>query len=300
MDPICHTLIGATMSLAGFRYRSRVATPLLVLAANAPDIDIVAAAVGRNLEWRRGLTHGIPALVVWPFVLAGLAAWWERRQGRPAAFGWLVLMSAAGVWSHPALDYLNNYGLRWLMPLVDRWYYGDTLFIVDPWLYLILGAGTVVGFRAWREGRRAPHRPAGIALAGALIYIGLMMAGTQRGRHLVARQTGTEAGSSGLMVAPVPADPTARSYVLDAGDRYRAGRVSLVTGQVTESGSLAKGAGLAAALDRARRSRAGAAFAHWSRLPALSPDAARIYDLRYTDGSVPSWAAFELTPAPTP
>ena len=41
--------------------------------------------------------------------------------------------------THPALDWLNNYGMRWLMPFDGRWFYGDALFIIDPWVWLVLG-----------------------------------------------------------------------------------------------------------------------------------------------------------------
>jgi inner membrane protein len=43
------------------------------------------------------------------------------------------------VLSHPTLDWLNNYGMRWLMPFDGRWFYGDALFIIDPWVWLVLG-----------------------------------------------------------------------------------------------------------------------------------------------------------------
>jgi len=33
---------------------------------------------------------------------------------------------------HPTLDWLNTYGMRWLMPFSGRWFYGDAVFIVDP------------------------------------------------------------------------------------------------------------------------------------------------------------------------
>jgi inner membrane protein len=35
--------------------------------------------------------------------------------------------------------------MRWLSPFSDRWTYGDTLFIVDPWLWLLLGGGLFLG-----------------------------------------------------------------------------------------------------------------------------------------------------------
>src|ERR671919_620239 len=49
--------------------------------------------------------------------------------------------TAVAVLSHPLLDWLNTYGMRWLMPFRGVWSYGDTLFIVDPWLWLALSIG---------------------------------------------------------------------------------------------------------------------------------------------------------------
>jgi inner membrane protein len=49
------------------------------------------------------------------------------------------------VLTHPALDWLNNYGMRWLMPFDGRWFYGDALFIVDPWVWLVLGGVVFLG-----------------------------------------------------------------------------------------------------------------------------------------------------------
>ena len=37
------------------------------------------------------------------------------------------------------MDVLNSYGVRLLMPFSGRWFYGDALYIVDPWLYLAAG-----------------------------------------------------------------------------------------------------------------------------------------------------------------
>ena len=54
--------------------------------------------------------------------------------------------------SHPFLDWLNNYGVRLLMPFSDRWFYGDTLFIVDPWLWLILGGGVMLAWTSHTRG----------------------------------------------------------------------------------------------------------------------------------------------------
>ena len=70
MDPICHTLVGAALSKSGLDRRTPRAMAVLVFAANAPDVDIVATLFGQNLGWRRGVTHGVPALVIWPLLIA--------------------------------------------------------------------------------------------------------------------------------------------------------------------------------------------------------------------------------------
>ena len=158
MDPIAHTLVGAAAAQTGLGRRSAYATAALVIGANLPDIDGVATFLGgdSSLYWRRGWTHGILALVLLPLLLTALLvvwswAWsraWSRAFGRPPPRPRVLLgLSYLAVWSHPSLDWLNTYGVRWLMPFDGTWFYGDTLFVVDSWFWLIL-AGAVFLFRS--------------------------------------------------------------------------------------------------------------------------------------------------------
>ncbi|TVR32509.1 MAG: metal-dependent hydrolase [Balneolaceae bacterium] len=158
MDPIAHTLFGATMAEAGLKRKTALATATLLIGANIPDIDGLAMLVSSDygLWFRRGWTHGILALLIWPFLLTGLMIGVDRliekrmrrrnrmRQGPPMRPVMLLGIAFLGVWSHPLLDYLNTYGVRLLMPFSDTWFYGDTLFIVDPWFWLLAGAGVVL------------------------------------------------------------------------------------------------------------------------------------------------------------
>src|SRR4029078_9230702 len=41
--------------------------------------------------------------------------------------------------THPLLDWTNNYGVRPLLPWSGRWFYGDLVYIVDPYIWLLLG-----------------------------------------------------------------------------------------------------------------------------------------------------------------
>jgi inner membrane protein len=166
MDPIAHTLFGATMAEAGLKQKTALATATLVIGANIPDLDALAMFVSNDfgLYFRRGLTHGIVALLAWPFLLAGAMSGIDRllqkrktaRRGPPLNRSWLLGCAFLGVWSHPLLDWLNTYGVRLLMPFNDTWFYGDTLFIIDPWLWLLTGAAVVLarseswkGISAW-------------------------------------------------------------------------------------------------------------------------------------------------------
>lgn len=151
MDPLAHTLFGAGLAEAGFRRISRYATATLVIGANAPDIDAIAALWGEDtaLLLRRGWTHGVLSLAVLPWIIVGgmvLVQRFGRRRtaGPPLRFWPLLGLAYVGVLSHPLLDWMNTYGVRVLMPFDGRWFYGDALFIVDPWLWLLAGAGVVL------------------------------------------------------------------------------------------------------------------------------------------------------------
>ena len=149
MDPIAHTLFGAGLAEAGFKRRSRLATPTLIIGANLPDIDGIASALGRDasLWWRRGWTHGVLALVVLPVLLTLFMRWYARRRprdGPPFKPRQILLLAYIGVLSHSLLDWMNTYGVRLLMPFDGRWFYGDAFFIVEPWMWLLAGAAVVL------------------------------------------------------------------------------------------------------------------------------------------------------------
>lgn len=153
MDPLTHSLAGAALSRAGLNRTTPLATVTLVIAANIPDIDVATMAAGgfAPLALRRGWTHGPIGLVVLPvLVMAGMLLYdryWRRRRrpgSLPARAAPLAALAFIGALTHPVLDWMNTYGVRLFMPFSDRWFYGDALFIIDPWLWLLLAAPLVV------------------------------------------------------------------------------------------------------------------------------------------------------------
>ncbi len=178
MEPLAHTLVGACLAEAGLKRTSPLARSTLLIAANLPDIDGACYAVGSDLAFahRRGWTHGIAAVLILPGLLAWAVMAFDRhvrrrrRPDAPPADAWAILIaSIVGVVSHPFLDWLNNYGVRLLMPFDDRWFYGDALFIADPWLWLLLGAGVVF---AWTSAVTSAILTSLLGLVATMLLIG--------------------------------------------------------------------------------------------------------------------------------
>jgi inner membrane protein len=168
MDPLTHSLTGAALARTGLSRTTPLATTTLVIAANIPDIDIATYYAGTYapLALRRGWTHGPLALLLLPVIVAAAMLlydrFWRRRRrpdAMPARAAPLAVLAFAGVLTHPLLDWMNTYGVRLLMPFSGRWFYGDALFIIDPWLWLLLAAPLVL-----YAGRRGAIR---WAVAGA-------------------------------------------------------------------------------------------------------------------------------------
>ena len=175
MDNLCHTLLGAALAQSGLKKRSPLGTATLLIAANLPDVDAISLLWGRipGFAFRRGWTHGVLAIALWPFLLAAAMLAFDRLGKRRGARFWpLVFLSAIGVMSHPLLDLLNTYGVRWLMPFSNQWYYGDTLFIVDIWVWLALAAGILISVQRERRGRLDWRSPPRVALGAAALYTG--------------------------------------------------------------------------------------------------------------------------------
>jgi inner membrane protein len=177
LDNLTHSLVGAVIGRTGVKRLTPRAMPALIISANLPDIDsFFARPLGYEaIEAHRGFSHGIGGLVTMPFVAAAIILIWEKfRPGKegavkPAA---LLFVSFLGVLSHPILDFMNTYGVRLLDPVSQRWFYGDTLFIMDPWIWLMLILGLEMSWRAERLGRNWT-RPAIWAFGAVLAYIAL-------------------------------------------------------------------------------------------------------------------------------
>ncbi|MBV9211567.1 MAG: metal-dependent hydrolase, partial [Acidobacteria bacterium] len=100
-------------------------------------------------------------------------------RGRPAKlkFRGLLLASLIVSATHPLLDWTNNYGLRPFLPWSGKWYYGDFVFIVDLFIWLMLG-GAAFLLTAKTKWRVALWSLLAIVLTTAIVFIPTVRAGS--------------------------------------------------------------------------------------------------------------------------
>jgi inner membrane protein len=160
MDNLTHSLVGLAAAKAGLERLSPGATIACVLAANAPDLDILATLGGKwfYLHHHRGITHSIIGTLALALLIPCLfyAVDWliARLRHRPVRVRFLALTLASLIVSasHPLMDWTNNYGLRPFLPWSGNWYYGDLVFILDPWIWLVVGGAAflLTSRRSWQ------------------------------------------------------------------------------------------------------------------------------------------------------
>ena len=215
MDNVTHTLFALTLARTPLGRAGRGTAVALVLASNAPDIDIVAAFGGAPsyLTWHRGPTHGPLGILGLGLVVASLV-WIGRRALRRdrhdelgAPFRMLVPIAVIGVLCHVLMDLPTSYGTRFLSPFDWRWFAVDWMPIVDLYLLFALAAGLLFGRSSAAGGRRN----AAIVLALMAANYGVRAASHHQALALAPRLFGP--------LLPPPCDPAASDGLLDSWPR---------------------------------------------------------------------------------
>jgi len=154
LDNATHTLVGVLLGEAA----AQVARPgrsglpvdtrrdlfitLAAIGSNLPDADLVLTSFGGDrldyLLEHRGYTHTlVGALACALVLLAACAAWLRWRRLAPASvdWAWLAGLALLGPLLHLAMDFSNSYGVHPFWPFFNGWFYGDSVFIVEPLLW---------------------------------------------------------------------------------------------------------------------------------------------------------------------
>ncbi len=292
MDNLTHSLVGAVLGRAGLKSLTPGAMPALILSANLPDIDsFFAPAFGyESIEAHRGFSHGLGGLVTVPFLAAAIILFLEKLlpgKGRSIKLGALLLVCFIGVLSHPFLDFMNTYGVRLLDPLSQRWFYGDTLFIMDPWIWIMLILGLEMSWRAERLGR-SWTRPALWSLGAVLGYIGLNAAISLRAEAVTRPLVERVAEPQMIVAGEVPLEFWRRRMIWRGDGVGGIGSYNILSlNQATLDPVITPlhldDPRLAAAVNRDKRVRA---FLFWSRMPIVIKEKGRasLGDQRFTSG----------------
>jgi inner membrane protein len=153
LEPVTHLLTAACLSRAGLNRKTGLATLTMVLAAEAPDADVLALFGGSltGFAHHRGFTHtlvgapvvaGVVTLGVYGiYRLMARGKWTPKLPPR-----WRLLFFYALIMClmHIFQDFTNNYGVRPFAPFHQRWYSWDIVYIFDLIMLVALFLGLVV------------------------------------------------------------------------------------------------------------------------------------------------------------
>lgn len=149
MDNVTHTLIGLAAAEAWISAapspeppaRQRVRLWLAsALANNMPDLDVAYTWGGDRLDYllhHRGHTHTLLLAPLQGALLLGIL-WLFLRRKESVPWKSIVALSLAGPVLHVLADGWNTYGVHPFWPWDNHWYYGDLVFIIEPWLWVAL------------------------------------------------------------------------------------------------------------------------------------------------------------------
>jgi inner membrane protein len=153
MDNLTHTLIGALVGETTARstaadanglsadMRRTVLVGCAAVGSNLPDSDLLYSFFGAKVNYllhHRGHTHTVIGALLLTALIYALVQWWLRRHGfTPSRVdrGWIAGVLLLTSQLHIGMDFMNNYGVHPFWPVDSRWWYGDSVFIIEPLLW---------------------------------------------------------------------------------------------------------------------------------------------------------------------
>jgi inner membrane protein len=280
MDNLTHTLTAIAISQTGLNRKTRFATVTLILAANAPDIDLLAGLKGSiaYLKCHRGITHSFVGITVLAIIIWGFMCWMGKRvkpkPGLPLKPRWLLLAALLGTGSHLLLDFTNAYGVRPFLPLSGRWYAWDNMFIFDPLLLalLVLGLGVPWLLRLVSEevgARKARLVPGAVFCLGAMVALwGVRDFAHRRALGILDSRTYSGEVPQRFSALPVMMNPFTWMGVVETDTSFHVVRVNaLNANSMPEDVGTFEKPQPSLALAAAMKTRSGRIFLDFARFP---------------------------------
>jgi inner membrane protein len=115
----------------------------VVCGSVIPDIDTVLKLKDNAtyIRHHRGLTHSIPATLLWPMLITGVLSLFYSHANILHLWLWTFL----AVFLHVFVDIFNAYGTQALRPLTYRWIALGIISIFDPIIFSL----HIIGFILW-------------------------------------------------------------------------------------------------------------------------------------------------------
>jgi inner membrane protein len=136
--------------------RRTVLLLLFIVGGNLPDLDLLLTYKGfgddplRYVIQHRGYTHTIVGCLALALLMYACVELWARRRHLALSRKDRALfasMAVSGTLLHLGMDFLNSYGVHPLWPWYNGWFYGDSIFIIEP-LYWLAATPLIVTVRS--------------------------------------------------------------------------------------------------------------------------------------------------------
>ncbi len=310
MDNLTHTAVGLFLSRAGLNRWTPRATAILLVAANAPDIDVLSGAGGSltYLHYHRHLTHSLLAMPVMAAASVALVRWIGRKPIRWAGAFWAALI---GVASHLLLDWTNVYGIRLFLPFSAQWLRLDITNVVDLWIWAALLLGVLAPVLARlvgseiTSGALRPKYPGRTAAIAALLFVLLYNCGrvVLHARAVATLDSRVYNDLAPRLAVAVPsfANPFRWRGVVETRDFHALGDVDLLGEFDPTRAAIYQKPEDSPALEAARRTRTFQEFLRfsqlpmWRVLPVSEPENGKEVDVMDLRFGTPAAPAFQMT-----
>ena len=313
MDNLTHTAIGLFLSRAGLNKWTPRATPILLLAANAPDLDAVSALWGsiNYLNYHRHITHALIAMPLMAILPVALVRLLGRKPVK-----WMGAFCAAlvAVAVHLALDWTNIYGIRLLLPFSGEWFRADITNVIDLWIWAVILLGLAGPFLSRlvtseiggaRRGAPYGRGWAIFVMFFVLLYDTGRWFAHERAVATLDARLYDGAAPLRVMASPHAADPLRWRGLVETTGTFSVHELNLLQDFDPDAGAVFHKADPGAAVDTARRTRTFEDFLRFSQFPLIrvlplpEPEGARrveAIDMRFGTPAAPgfmAWAAVD-------
>ncbi|MFT7619266.1 MAG: inner membrane protein [Planctomycetota bacterium] len=281
MDTPTHAIIGRLAARAIWpQKKDSGLVNLATICSIIPDLDVfIPGDALESLVTHRGFSHSIVGALIGAAVVAQIAS---KTKMKATSFTSLFCACFLGWAFHILFDVLTSYGTVVFAPFSNYRVSLDTLFIIDPYLDLIVIAGLCLGWKS-RLGGRAYRGASYLLLAYVLLSAALTVKGIIDTKNW-AEEKGIAVDH--LVVMPTPFSPLHRRAMITSGSDVHCLSISLDKGIDKESTVFRAAIGHPK-LEEIWKTRAGEIYKWFARVPIVEFDEGKIYiqDLQFMQRS---------------